>query len=267
MPSHRELASLSRRDLFRMAASAGVALGGGAATGLIGEAGAGPDHPHARRCAEGPDGRERRFRTNKLTSFQEDLTILAQKTAEKQEPFAAVPSCADSRVPSRSSSTRRSATVRGPRSRATWPPRDRGEPRVRGGRPRTRLLIARALRVRRGDGGDRRQAVPGQISALYAPLRPAVDQAGPAPTPRSGRTPASRRACSARPRRSSPTWSPGKAEDRRRPLRHRERRGHSGLTFEAPTQTRGVTPSLTSSRETSKGGSGPWFDFVSSKRV
>ena len=36
MPSHRELASLSRRDLFRMAASAGVALGGGAATGLIG---------------------------------------------------------------------------------------------------------------------------------------------------------------------------------------------------------------------------------------
>jgi carbonic anhydrase len=41
----------------------------------------------------------RRFISGRLTSFDEDLAILKQKTIEKQEPFAAVLSCADSRVP------------------------------------------------------------------------------------------------------------------------------------------------------------------------
>ena len=40
-----------------------------------------------------------RFADNKLTSFEHDLTILKDKTVAKQEPFAAVLSCADSRVP------------------------------------------------------------------------------------------------------------------------------------------------------------------------
>src|SRR4029079_4839997 len=40
-----------------------------------------------------------RFASGGLTSFEEDLTILKQKTVAKQEPFAAVLSCADSRVP------------------------------------------------------------------------------------------------------------------------------------------------------------------------
>jgi carbonic anhydrase len=40
-----------------------------------------------------------RFASNQLTSFDHDLTILKQKNADKQEPFAAVLSCADSRVP------------------------------------------------------------------------------------------------------------------------------------------------------------------------
>jgi carbonic anhydrase len=40
-----------------------------------------------------------RFADNKLTSFQHDLEILKDKTVAKQEPFAAVLSCADSRVP------------------------------------------------------------------------------------------------------------------------------------------------------------------------
>ena len=40
-----------------------------------------------------------RFATGKITSFAEDLEILKQKTVNKQEPFAAVLSCADSRVP------------------------------------------------------------------------------------------------------------------------------------------------------------------------
>ena len=41
----------------------------------------------------------KRFIAEKLTSFDHDLAILKQHTVEKQEPFAAVLSCADSRVP------------------------------------------------------------------------------------------------------------------------------------------------------------------------
>ena len=40
-----------------------------------------------------------RFISGKLTSFDHDLQILKEKTVTKQEPFAAVLSCADSRVP------------------------------------------------------------------------------------------------------------------------------------------------------------------------
>ena len=41
----------------------------------------------------------KRFTSDQLTSFEADLRILKQNTEEKQEPFAAVLSCADSRVP------------------------------------------------------------------------------------------------------------------------------------------------------------------------
>ena len=40
-----------------------------------------------------------RYVAQKLISFQEDLDILKAHTEEHQEPFAAVLSCADSRVP------------------------------------------------------------------------------------------------------------------------------------------------------------------------
>src|SRR5215813_7589192 len=40
-----------------------------------------------------------RFAANQLTSIEHDLVILKEHTVEKQEPFAAVLSCADSRVP------------------------------------------------------------------------------------------------------------------------------------------------------------------------
>jgi carbonic anhydrase len=41
----------------------------------------------------------KRFIEGRLQSLNEDLAILKARTAEKQEPFAAVLSCADSRVP------------------------------------------------------------------------------------------------------------------------------------------------------------------------
>ena len=40
-----------------------------------------------------------RFAANQLTSIEHDLTILKERTVDKQEPVAAVLSCADSRVP------------------------------------------------------------------------------------------------------------------------------------------------------------------------
>jgi carbonic anhydrase len=40
-----------------------------------------------------------RFAGNQLTSIEHDLTVLKERTVDKQEPFAAVLSCADSRVP------------------------------------------------------------------------------------------------------------------------------------------------------------------------
>ena len=40
-----------------------------------------------------------RFAANRLTSIDHDLKILKEGTVDKQEPFAAVLSCADSRVP------------------------------------------------------------------------------------------------------------------------------------------------------------------------
>jgi carbonic anhydrase len=40
-----------------------------------------------------------RFAANQLTSIEHDLTILKEHTVDKQEPFAGVLACADSRVP------------------------------------------------------------------------------------------------------------------------------------------------------------------------
>jgi carbonic anhydrase len=41
----------------------------------------------------------KRFATNQLTSIQHDLEVLKNHTADKQEPFAAALTCADSRIP------------------------------------------------------------------------------------------------------------------------------------------------------------------------
>ena len=40
-----------------------------------------------------------RFAANQLTSIEHDLVVLKERTVDKQEPFAAVLACADSRVP------------------------------------------------------------------------------------------------------------------------------------------------------------------------
>jgi carbonic anhydrase len=122
----------------------------------------------------------KRFVEQKLESFAEDLAILKQNTASKQEPFAAVLACADSRVPvelifdqsiGHLFVNRVAGNISTPEIIASL---EYG----------AAVLGTKAIMVlgHAGCGAAKAaiegKAVPGQISALYAPLRPAVDQAG-----------------------------------------------------------------------------------------
>ena len=85
--------SWTRRQFAAGLAAAGVVGGLGwsgalAQTGMTGDA----------AMRELMDGNER-YIAGKISSFPEDLKILKEKTVLKQEPFAAVLACADSRVP------------------------------------------------------------------------------------------------------------------------------------------------------------------------
>jgi carbonic anhydrase len=184
MPSNREGEALTRRDLFRTAWAGGIALGLGLGSGLV------APRPARAQTALTPDEALKalmdgnaRFVAGRLTSFQADLTLLAQKTAEKQEPFAAVLSCADSRVPveivfdqtiGHVFVTRLAGNVATPEVIASL---EYGAA-VLGTRVIMVLGHGACGAVTAAMAG---KAVPGQISALYAPLRAAVDQGGPDP--------------------------------------------------------------------------------------
>jgi carbonic anhydrase len=93
---HRAMAGeWTRRQFFAGMAALGVAgrVGGGGVAAL-----AQTEHSGSSALRELMDGNER-FVAGKMTSFEHDLAILKEKTVNKQEPFAAVLSCADSRVP------------------------------------------------------------------------------------------------------------------------------------------------------------------------
>jgi len=161
---------------------------GGLALGLAGAAGVVSPRAASAQTAKTPDEALKalmdgnaRFRAQQLASLKEDLTILAQKTAEKQEPFAAVLSCADSRVPveilfdqtiGHVFVTRVAGNVATPEIIASL---EYGAA-VLGTQVIVVLGHGACGAVTAAIGG---KAVPGQISSLYAPLRPAIDQAGP----------------------------------------------------------------------------------------
>jgi carbonic anhydrase len=122
-----------------------------------------------------------RFARHAMTSFDEDLAELKQANVAKQEPFAAILSCADSRVPvelvfdqsiGQLFVTRVAGNVANPDIIASL---EYG----------AAVLGVRAIMVlgHEGCGAVKAaisgKAVPGQISGLYAPLRQAVEQAGP----------------------------------------------------------------------------------------
>jgi carbonic anhydrase len=123
----------------------------------------------------------KRFRSGKLTSFDHDLAILKQNTAEKQEPFAAVLSCADSRVPvelvfdqsiGHIFVTRVAGNVTTPEIIASL---EYGAA-VLGTKA---ILVMGHSNCGAVSATIKGKGVPGQISALFPHIQPAVDQAGP----------------------------------------------------------------------------------------
>lgn len=121
-----------------------------------------------------------RFASGRMTSFEQDLRILKQHNAEKQEPFAAVLSCADSRVPvelifdqtiGHIFVTRVAGNILTPELIASL---EFG----------ATVLGTRVLLVLGHTGCGAVKAaiegkeVPGQISALYPHIQPAIDHAG-----------------------------------------------------------------------------------------
>src|SRR6201984_2617102 len=122
----------------------------------------------------------RRFAEGRLTSFSEDLDILKSKTVDKQEPFAAVLSCADSRVPVElifDQSIGHVFVTRVAGNIATSAIIASLEYGVA-------VLGAKAIMVlgHANCGAVKAsieaKAVPGQISALYPYIHPAIAQAG-----------------------------------------------------------------------------------------
>jgi carbonic anhydrase len=172
----------SRRGLLRT----GAALTAGVITGL----GAEIVLPKTARAqaAMTPDAAlqvmmdgNRRFVQGQMTSFNDDLRMLKAKTTESQSPFAAVLSCADSRVPvelvfdqtiGHLFVCRVAGNIVSPELIASL---EYG----------VAVLGTRAIMVLgHGNCGAvsatiAARAVPGQISTLYRLIRPAVDQAGP----------------------------------------------------------------------------------------
>ena len=96
LPEHE----LSRRQLLRvgLTATATSFLAGGLQSILPAQAYAQSVLTPDAALAALTEG-NRRFVSGKLVAHEQDLAILKQHTEEKQEPFAAVLSCADSRVP------------------------------------------------------------------------------------------------------------------------------------------------------------------------
>jgi carbonic anhydrase len=173
-------ARFSRRRLL------GTTLAGAVASVLAGAELAGPSVALA-KTINSPDEAlktlldgNQRFVERKLTFYQEDLGILQQNTAEKQEPFASVLSCADSRVPVELIFDQSIGHV--------------FVNRVAGNIATTEIMAsieygAAVLGTKvimvlgHGNCGAVKatidgKPVPGQISALYRSIRPAVNAAG-----------------------------------------------------------------------------------------
>jgi carbonic anhydrase len=122
----------------------------------------------------------KRFTQGQMTSFNEDLKVLKEKTAAGQAPFAGVLSCADSRVPvelvfDQSIGHLFVCRVAGNIATAALIASLEYGVAVLGTKA---IMVLGHANCGAVDATIKAKAVPGQISALYRSIRPAVDQAG-----------------------------------------------------------------------------------------
>ena len=123
----------------------------------------------------------KRFTSGRLTAHEQDLAILKQHTEEKQEPFAAVLSCADSRVPVEivfDQSIGHIFVTRVAGNVVT--------PEIIGSLEYGAAVLGTKVILVMGHSGCgavkatiQGKEVPGQISSLFPHIQAAVDQAGP----------------------------------------------------------------------------------------
>jgi len=174
--------SPGRRQILKsIFASAAAGIGGAAAFDVV------HSHSLAAQVKMTPDaavkelvaGNER-FAANRLTSIQHDLEVLKNRTADKQEPFAAVLACADSRVPvelifdqtvGEIFVTRVAGNLATPEIVASL------EYAVAVLGVKT-ILVLGHTNCGAVKAAMKADIVPGQISVLYPPLRRAVEQSG-----------------------------------------------------------------------------------------
>ena len=123
----------------------------------------------------------KRYVAGKLTSFEHDLAILRHHTSEKQQPFAAVLACSDSRVPVELVFDESIGHI--------FVARDAGNVAsseiIASLEYGAAVLGVKVILVMGHSSCGAVEAtiagkeVPGQISALYPHIQPAVDLAGP----------------------------------------------------------------------------------------
>jgi len=183
MPEHARVhTDLGRRQFLQTVLS-------GAVIGVTAQAGielASPRQLHAQTNLS-PDAAlhelvagNQRFAANQLTSVEHDLTILKEHTADKQEPFAAVLACADSRVPVELVFDQTIGHIFVTRVAGNMVTQEIIASLEYG----VAVLGIKALLVLGHTGcgavkaAMKADTVPGQISALYQHLQPAVDQSG-----------------------------------------------------------------------------------------
>jgi len=179
-PASSEIAGLSRRGFLCSAVAGTAAVLAGATVSSIKPALAQSTLTPDQALKELMDGNER-FVGGQLKSLNEDLSILKAKTAEKQEPFAAILSCADSRVPVEfvfDQSIGHLFVVRVAGNIAT--------PEITASLEYGIAVLGTKVLVVLGHSNCgavkatiEGKAVPGQIGALFAPIWAAVNAAGP----------------------------------------------------------------------------------------
>jgi carbonic anhydrase len=121
-----------------------------------------------------------RFENNRLTSVEHDLRILKEHTVDKQEPFAAVLACADSRVPIELVFDQTIGHI--------FVTRVAGNivtPEIIGSLEYSVAVLGVKVLLVLGHTGCgavkaamKADAVPGQISSLYQHIRPSVELSG-----------------------------------------------------------------------------------------